>query len=207
MTEIRGDLKVCKCCGATYPKHSLINRCTNCGQAISVFICRDCGKPLDKLYYGSALCYECYVERYRENDKKYVTQSMRRRSKKTDELFADWLSKIAKIEKPYKYLTEDEWLEACRHFDKCAICSTNEVAARGMFIQPQDGGAYCNWNVIPICEVCATEAKIQRNPWRRMLMSVRNPSTNNTGKVRRKELNNIVAYLQPKLEEAIDGHK
>jgi hypothetical protein len=78
---------------------------------------------------------------------------------------------IAKIPEPYTYITNDQWLETCAHFKGCALCGEDEtgnrgIDARGYFITPQEGGKYCVWNVIPMCEYCATAQRTQPNLFR-----------------------------------------
>ena len=95
---------------------------------------------------------------------------------------------ISKVRKPIKTLTEDEWIRACAHFGSCATCGASSIDARGMFIPFKFGGRYAAWNIIPLCDKCATAIKFQHNPFIRYKPNIIDP---------------IVGYLRPILEEAI----
>jgi hypothetical protein len=83
--------------------------------------------------------------------------------KEKDLLFNIWLAKLAKA--PLRTLTEAEWIASCKHFGKCALCKTESIDARGLFIAYALGGRYTVWNVIPVCERCATALRFQQNPY------------------------------------------
>lgn len=121
---------------------------------------------------------------------------------RTDQQYADWLDRIKLIQKPYTTLTEAQWLEACRYFGGCALCDSLDIETRGFFIPFSDGGMYCNWNVIPLCDKCATMTITQKNPFRRM-----HGELNRSLEVRRglglKKVQAVADYLNERIDEAI----
>ena len=124
----------------------------------------------------------------------HVAKSQKHRAKvrrTNEDLFANWLSLIAKVPQPLKTLTDDEWIAACLHFGKCAICRNESVDARGFFIPFSFGGRYAAWNVIPVCDKCATALKFQQNPF------IKYDDT----------VDGIVDYLQPILERSISNEE
>lgn len=78
------------------------------------------------------------------------------------EIYNEWIESIRKIPKNYPTLTEEQWMEAVKHFGGCALCKDESIDARGYFIPFKLGGRYCDWNIIPVCAECATTAR--RNP-------------------------------------------
>jgi hypothetical protein len=80
--------------------------------------------------------------------------------------FEAWKKKISTIPKDYPTLTEEQWMRACRHFNGCAQCGDEDIEARGFFIQFKEGGRYCDWNIIPLCQKCAADWKLSPNPFR-----------------------------------------
>ena len=103
--------------------------------------------------------------------------------------FDRWLDLIKQVPKPLKTLTEDEWIAACRYFGKCATCGNESIDARAFFITFALGGRYAAWNVIPVCDKCATALRRQQNPFIKYSDNV----------------DNIVSYLQPILERMINN--
>lgn len=107
--------------------------------------------------------------------------------KQQEDRFNNWLSMIAKVPQPLRTLTEEEWIAACVHFGKCAICRHESIDARAMFVAFALGGRYAAWNVIPVCEHCATALKHQQNPF-----------------IKYAEVaDEVAAYLQPILERTV----
>jgi hypothetical protein len=118
-----------------------------------------------------------------------------------DKSFADWLEQLGKVKT--HTLTEDEWMEACKHFGGCALCDSDSIDARGYFIRFEDGGKYNACNVIPLCEKCATVLKRQPNPFRQMHPQInRNLATSRGMSV--DKLHKVVDYLQSKLGGIVD---
>lgn len=105
------------------------------------------------------------------------------------EVYQDWLEKIRKIPKDYKTLTEEQWLQAVRHFDGCALCGAESIDTRGYFVPFELGGRYCDWNIIPMCSKCATKNKTNYN-W---FLEAKQP----VGLV------DIITYLEVKVDAAI----
>lgn len=111
--------------------------------------------------------------------------------KEKEDTFNKWLGKIAKVPQPLKTLTQEEWVAACTHFGECAICHNESIDARGMFVAFGLGGRYAAWNVIPICDECATALRYQQNPFIKYEDAV--PG--------------IIEYLQPILERTVKNEK
>ena len=80
--------------------------------------------------------------------------------------FDEWLAKIKRVPRNYKTLTEAQWLEACNFFNGCARCGSDEIDTRGFFVDAKLGGRYCDWNIIPLCESCASAWDLQRSAFR-----------------------------------------
>jgi hypothetical protein len=115
-----------------------------------------------------------------------------------EEKYAKWLEQITAA--PFKPLTEEQWLKACRYFGGCALCDTPEIEARGYFIQFKQGGRYTAWNILPLCELCATELKKQLNPFRRLDTQLNNSLPVVRG-ISKDKLNRATEYLQERLNE------
>ena len=111
--------------------------------------------------------------------------------KQNEDNFKAWLAMVAKVPTPLKTLTQDEWISACIHFGKCAVCRNESVDARSFFIHYSLGGRYAAWNVIPVCEKCAIALRRQQNPF------ISYPDSVPT----------IVAYLKPILERTVQNEK
>jgi hypothetical protein len=88
-----------------------------------------------------------------------------RRSERADDLDT-WKEFMAKV--PFRALTEQEWLEACSLFKGCAICGSETIELRMLFLNADNGGRYTPWNVFPSCSSCGTTYQKERNPFLRM---------------------------------------
>lgn len=89
-----------------------------------------------------------------------VDSAHRKRAKQE---YVQWKERIASV--PFRPLTEDEWLQAVKYFNGCAICGADSVDARCFFISAKEGGKYVAWNVVPACEKCATHLRTNLNPF------------------------------------------
>ena len=149
------DTKTCSKCGWVVAMRDPSNYCPVCGTAFEYRICSMCGKVY-KMWARRSVCKECY--------RKYVdvgngkAMIARRRA-----VYAEWLEKVRKVPTDYPKLTEEQWMEAVRHFNGCALCKNESVDTRGYFIPFKDGGRYCDWNVIPLCSDCALTLKTNLN--------------------------------------------
>lgn len=161
--------KVCKKCGWVYPITQPGKKCRVCGEPFDTVVCRKCGAIVsgNDRVPGVNLCKSCHNEEEREHMVKYRAK----RDKAFDDAFDEWKQRIAKVPKNYPTLTDEQWMRACRHFNGCAKCGDEEIEARGFFVPFKEGGRYCDWNVIPLCQHCAADWKIATNPfkaaWRR----------------------------------------
>jgi hypothetical protein len=132
--------------------------------------------------------------------------------RKAEQDYKDWLALIASVPTPVKMLTQDQWLEACRYFGKCALCNSENIDTRGFFIPFKLGGRYTAWNILPVCELCANDMRRQLNPFityngplHRKWNHPTKPAIRNNYKA--DNLEKAVAYLKPKLEEAAQHGK
>lgn len=195
--------KTCKKCGWVYPLVTPYSTCRFCGMSFTQGICSVCGEYSDDIIPSTKLCRKCYNKRNGVYQKRVIKttddnqKTYRRLVKEADERFAAWLGRLSKIKT--HTLTDEEWLEACRYFDGCALCDSDSIDARGYFIRFEDGGKYNACNVIPVCDKCATEIKYQSNPFRQM-----NPTLNRNLATSRglslAKLERAAGYLQSKME-------
>ena len=201
------NTKTCKNCGWVYPLVTPYSSCRFCGRGFTEGICAKCGTHSQDIIVPTNLCRSCYNERNRKYQKRVVhtTEERMRYYKRlcaeADEQFAKWLETLKSIKT--HTLTEDEWLEACKHFGGCAACNSESIDARGYFIRFEDGGKYNACNVIPLCEKCATAFKKQPNPFRQMHPQINRNLIANRG-MSLDKLHNIVDYLQSKIGGIVD---
>lgn len=78
----------------------------------------------------------------------------------------NWLYNMSVASENMHTLTEEEWLEACRYFEGCAYCGSEDISTRGFLIPFKDGGEYAAWNVLPLCDKCGTRSIRQPNIFR-----------------------------------------
>lgn len=185
----------CSKCGWEFSENYSHMVCKFCHGLMLTGYCKECGEWSEKLFYGK-ICHKCYADYRRGLDHARVDRQR--------ETFEEWCAIIAKL--PAKPLTEQQWLEACEHFNGCAYCGNPEIAARSMFIDFQDGGRYCDWNIIPACEQCATAIKVEPNPFIRMDRTKRRGKANQARRLgfSLENLQRIVDYLQSKMEVQSD---
>lgn len=186
------NTKTCKKCGWEYPKDWPGRRCRFCNEPFPDGLCSVCGQYTEKLHDG--MCTACKTKKH--------TAWRKGKMAAADEAYKAWLSSISEIPKPYTTLTESQWIEACRYFGGCAYCGSLDIDARSMFIPFSDGGRYCDWNIIPACEKCATARKAITNPFMRMDHDLYRHQNNQTRKYgfSLDRLQHIVDYLQPKIK-------
>jgi hypothetical protein len=188
--------KTCEKCGwvypATYPKRS----CRFCGTPFKYGFCNRCGKYAEYAK-GTPWCKKC--ESIRSNSWEYSDRIWKTPTRKAQATFDAWLTLINQVPKPFKPLTNEDWIKACIHFGKCALCTEDAISARAFFIPFRYGGRYAAWNVIPVCEKCALEFRQNQNPFIRYNSRLHYDLKRGLGTT---NLNGIVDYLKPILEEA-----
>lgn len=179
--------KTCKKCGWVCDIRDPNIYCPICGTRFEAGICTKCGKPV--IYYrrDRCVCKTCYDTVVR-NPNAYQDTQRRRKN-----MYAEWVEKVRKVPEDYPRLTEAQWLEAVKYFNGCAFCGADSVDARGYFIPFKNGGRYCDWNIVPMCEACSIRMKKDSN----YFISRRKPAG----------LLNIISYLEDKLNAAITGDK
>lgn len=186
--------KKCEKCGWEYPITYPEPKCRFCGTRFKYGFCVRCGK-YEHLRYGR-YCTKCNSKRVMECSRvDWNTERWQkwyeRRNKAFEQTFTEWMDLIAKVPQPLKTLTQDEWIAACTHFGKCAICEHESIDARAFFVAYAFGGRYAAWNVIPVCEKCATALRYRQNPFIKY----------------EEAAPKIVAYLRPILERTIANGK
>lgn len=179
------DTKTCSKCGWVVALHDPSNYCPVCGEPFPIRVCSICGKTFE-YWAKKTMCKECY--------RKYVdvgnNEAMKRRR---IAMYNEWLEKIHRIPKDYPPLTEEQWMEAVKHFGHCALCKNESIDTRGYFIPFEKGGRYCDWNVIPLCSECATTMKRNLN-W---FLSRKRPAG----------LTGIIDYLEVRVNAALEKSK
>ena len=187
--------RTCKKCGWVVSDNDPVKACPVCHtkyekkkRTDTPGICKRCGKPYEpwSKYKRQNYCLPCYQIVYNKIDRDNRLYQRRR------DIYNEWLKKIAQVPKDYPTLTEKQWMEAVKHFGKCAICGDESIDTRGLYIPFKSGGRYCDWNVIPICSKCAQKAKSNYN----YFLYDRPPG-----------LIGIIDYLEPRLEAAIQKGK
>lgn len=194
------NTKTCKKCGWVYPAYTDANICRFCKEPFTEGICKSCREFSTDIFNGTGMCRKCYREYCNVRGRAYSIERYRRNISKAEERFSNWLENLNNVKT--HVLTEEEWMEACRYFDGCALCGSHDIATRGYFVRFEDGGRYNACNVVPTCEICATSLKKQPNPFIQM-----DPNLNRNLAVGRglslANLNNTASYLQAKIEGAL----
>jgi hypothetical protein len=157
-----------------------------------------CGNVVsgDARVKSTNLCKKCFNSINRVSSLK----SKAKRIANLESRFDAWLSKVNAVPKNYPTLTEGQWLAACRHFDGCARCHSDDIDTRGFFISATLGGRYCDWNIIPLCERCAKRWNLDKS----VFVYVLNRDNIERTDEYRKCLENIIEYLEVKLDAAIN---
>lgn len=177
-------------------------------------VCSKCGLDIPTSEcYKRAECQNCVVQRVRAccnsaKGRKRIYRYREREVVKAEVQLEVWQERIAAVPKDYHTLTEDEWDRVVEHFDgNCAFCQEVPFVYRGMFMTVDQGGRYCDWNMLPVCEQCLIRPKKNKNPFCFM-----NTASAYYGhkvyKHRRlhskKKLKKIIQYLEPILLGAMD---
>lgn len=143
--------------------------CPNCKTRFTEGICRICNNYSNDITW-SRKCRKCYNAYQNEIKKKHYANGNSAEKRYRTKIravnasdFIEWRNKIRRLS--YHTLTENEWVLICQHFSGCAMCDSDNISARSMLVHPKHGGKYCIWNVIPLCEECATELRRQLNPF------------------------------------------
>lgn len=184
--------RICKACGWEHPKSFLGSKCRVCGAKLDTMFCPNCKRllPISAFPNNKCTCKQCW--------RPYENAWLSARVDKMHERFDDWVAKVRQVPKSYPALTEAQWLEACRHFDGCARCGSGDIDTRGFFIGASLGGRYCDWNIIPLCEKCASRWDLTKSVFR----YTERIDERTKDKDLRGCLEKIVDYLGGKLDDA-----
>lgn len=96
-----------------------------------------------------------------ERKKRNSMLSMATQQRKADRIQAV-IDELKPLQVSLPTLTEEEWLKACKHFKRCAICEKEDIEVRFMVLRPDEGGKYNRGNVLPTCTRCANRANRSR---------------------------------------------
>ena len=206
----------CQKCGWVYPAAYKANICKFCGGGVYRDVgtepgyCKKCGAYCENINrYNNKLCSQCnskammlYAKSrpdYREKCAEMSNKMWHKYKAEAIKQYEDWLVQLRQLST--HTLTEDEWIQACKYFDGCALCGEKSIDARTYFIQYSEGGRYNACNIVPACDRCATAFKKNKNPFITMneVLSVSNSIYRGQSK---KNLQKVVDYLRSKIEEA-----
>lgn len=190
--------KVCSKCGWVYPITHNERSCRFCKEPFEKRFCSVCGL-YTILLPNSLMCHDCHnLLLYTFNYKPGLKGQY-----EAIQYFEEWLKLIEAVPKPIKTLTEDDWIKACRYFGKCALCNSENIDARVLFIAFNLGGRYAAWNVLPGCDICATELKREQNPFVRYIPASYLSRIVKRNDCKKDNLNKVIKYLRPILEKEV----
>lgn len=201
------NTKTCKRCGWVYPITQPGVKCRICGTPFDIVVCSRCGtfsKLEDLPNKNSTQCRSCYRAIARDNKARLGRVRYERfldRKKTESEL---WLDKVRRVPKNYPTLSEEQWIDVCRFFGGCARCGSSDVDTRGFFISHTNGGRYCDWNIIPLCERCAMVWNTDKNQF---LYTVFKDYNDRAHGEYQRQLQRIKQYLEAKLDAAVSYRK
>lgn len=188
------NVRKCTMCGWEYPPTYKRAKCKLCDAVLPNGVCYYCKKfvdLVDGLYCQQCSDYLTAIELDTIAEKDYKSTKKKAKllydGKYVDLQYQYWLRKVDAVPPNYPTLREDQWLKACMFFKGCAVCRDEEIETRGYFVPFKDNGKYCDWNIIPLCGHCSGDRWRVPNPFKRL-----------------KNINTIVDYLGPKLEEAVN---
>lgn len=192
------NTKTCSNCGWIYPITQVGRLCLICGAEMDQIKCMVCGEVKERKDFikGRNMCRSCWNFRDRANQKGVY----KRIYAKLDKQYQEWLDLIQSVPPGYPTLTEEQWMQACKYFNGCAICGDEDIDARGFLISFDLGGRYCDWNVIPLCERCSHHFATHVNPYKQ----ARNIDRKTVGSnyKNRNNLDKIIRYLREKLDDS-----
>lgn len=149
--------KTCSNCGWVLAIQDPLTHCPICNTKFSEGICAICKKPVKYYRHNRLVCKHCYDTVTRKPD-----DNKRLKQRRID-VYNEWVAKVKRIPADYPRLTEAQWLAAVKHFNGCALCQSETVDTRWYFIPFKEGGRYCDWNIIPVCDKCAVKIRITPN--------------------------------------------
>ncbi len=185
--------KTCNKCGWEIDRKNPLRSCPVCHTKYDEGYCSICGAYCTGSdYMKHAYCRECYNEVF---GAPLRARQYKASVKANKDMYSAWLDKVAKVPTNYPTLTEEQWFDACKHFGGCAICGDMYISARAYFIPFKEGGRYCDWNIIPVCEACSIK-------WQALsLMPAHTPFSYYLRLDNGKQiLKNIQGYLEVKLD-------
>ncbi|MNB67576.1 hypothetical protein D3C87_1230790 [compost metagenome] len=199
-------------CGWEFPLSYRLSKCRFCGSFLDTFQCFVCHewKPESEFYRYKAggirlMCKPCAKingRKFSDNNKewrlKYHGDYRAKRQREAEKIYEEWKNTS---QLPFKPLTEDQWLEACRYFNGCALCGNPHIEVRQFFLEFQNGGRYAPWNVYPTCTDCNPKVRRTENPFAWLRSQIR------AGKIEKKYYDKLVEYFVVQIEKARDGNE
>lgn len=202
------NTKTCPNCNLIYPANYRFRRCINCSTELSHHICVACKVllPISEFRIAGGVrrgtCVQCRVQQSKEKDAahpgrkaKRVRNNFLRRMAVAETRFEALMA----VDKKLPPLSEHEWLEICRHFGGCAICGSEQIETRKLFVNFRDGGKYNKLNVLPLCGKCSIPTMNVENPFRWLI------NIKATLKLPKKQIDALTSYFVKIIEEYGDG--
>lgn len=193
MTE---EMRICPKCGFAMPLMTTKSICPVCktywpgGK-----LCSHCGEFSEWIHRSDGYCLDC----------KHMSDRLWRirKNKNIDKQYKDWLDLMNGIPGPLVTLTEDDWLRVCSYFEgQCSICHEGVIDARMYFVDFKQGGRYTSYNIIPVCEKCATKRRADTyQPFRYFDYNF------NNYKLQKGTLDKIIKYLSKEIDKAYAAGK
>lgn len=187
--------KICNKCGWEIDRRSTLRSCPICHTKYDEGYCSICGAYCTgNDYVKHAYCRECYNEVFGAPTR---ARQYKQAAAENIDSYRSWIDRIANVPNNYPTLTEEQWLDACKHFRGCAICGDMFISARAFFVPFSEGGRYCDWNIIPMCEECSVR-------WQTVTM-VPNRLTPFSNYLQLKNGKQILKNIQDYLEVRLDA--
>jgi len=107
-------------------------------------------------------------QRYKDPQKDLLWNMIHERweRKKGDGKLEAWRVILA-LQPPIEQLTEKEWEELCKEWERCAYCNSSDISIRSYFIPAKIEGTYNRYNILPSCSECAVQSSNIMDPFKR----------------------------------------
>lgn len=154
------SIKTCPSCGWEYPSSYNQKTCRFCGESMATnYKCCLCQSDLDTTAaakFGEWWCRSCARD--------LVILYEMHLADSAENFFGRWKKLLA--EQLRDPMSPSDWNATVAYFNGCAFCGDPVVTTRIPFVDMTDGGYYAEWNILPVCDSCATFRKKYRNPFK-----------------------------------------